>query len=78
MIKVTLGTNLNRTSIIVDPSRTVKSVLKENNIDYAAGGIHLDGLAIIGDELNKTFTQFGIDDECILISVIKANGGYFI
>ena len=76
MIKVTVGSNLGRKSVMVDPSRTIKSVLEENNIDYSTGGIHLDGLAISGDALNKTFTQHGINDECILVKVIKADGGY--
>ena len=78
MIKVTIGTNLNRSSIMIDPSRTIKSVLEENNIDYARGGIHLDGLAVAGEELNKSFSQHGISDECMLISVVKADGGYLI
>lgn len=78
MIKVTLGTNLSRKNVMVDPSSTIKTVLNDNNIDYATGGIHLDGLAIIGGDLNRTFTDYGINDECILVSVVKSDGGYFL
>ena len=78
MIKVTLGTNTNRKAIMIDPSRTIKSILEENNIDYSRGGIHLDGLAIGGEDLNKTFTQHGITEDCMLISVVKADGGYVL
>ena len=78
MIKVTIGTNLNRSAVMVDPSRSIKAVLEENNIDYSRGGIHLDGLAIGGDALNKSFTDHGISEDCILISVVKADGGYLI
>ena len=60
MIKVIIGTNTNRKSITVDPSRTLKSVLDENGIDYSTGGIHLDGLAVGGEGLNKSFTDHGI------------------
>lgn len=78
MIKVTVGNNLNRKAVMVDPSTTVKAVLDDNNIDYSRGGIHLDGLAISGGDLNKSFAEHGISDDCILISVVKADGGYLI
>lgn len=75
MIKVTIGTNTNRKEIIIDPARTLKSVLEENGIDYTAGGIFLDGLTVAGGELNKSFTEHGISEDCILISVVKGDGG---
>lgn len=75
MISVLIGTNTNRTRITVDPSRTIKSVLEEQKIDYSTGGIHLDGLAIGGEDLNKSFTDHGITEDCILISVVKGDGG---
>lgn len=75
MIRVIIGTNTNRRSITVDPSRTLKSVLDENGIDYSTGGIHLDGLAVGGEGLNKSFTDHGISEDCILIAVVKGDGG---
>lgn len=75
MISVLIGTNTNRHRVTVDPSRSIKSVLEENNIDYSTGGIHLDGLAIGGEGLNKSFTEHGITEDCILISVVKGDGG---
>ena len=75
MISVLVGTNTSRRRITVDPSRTIKSVLEEQHIDYSTGGIHLDGLAIGGEGLNKTFTEHGITEDCILISVVKGDGG---
>lgn len=76
MIKVLIGTNTNRKEVIVDPARTLKSVLEENNIDYTTGGIHLDGMSVAGGDLNKSFTDHGITEDCILISVVKGDGGY--
>lgn len=75
MIKVIIGTNTNRKQITVDPSRTLKDVLDENSIDYSRGGIHLDGLAVGGEGLNKSFTEHGINEDCILIAVVKGDGG---
>ena len=75
MIRVIIGTNTNRKSITVDPSRTLKDVLDENGIDYSTGGIHLDGLAVGGEGLNKSFTEHGITEDCIPIAVVKGDGG---
>lgn len=75
MIQVIIGTNLSRKTITVDPSKTIKSVLEENDIDYSRGGVHLDGLAIAGADINKTFTDHNITERCILVSVVKADGG---
>lgn len=75
MIRVTIGTNTSRKNITIDPARTLKSVLEENGIDYSTGGIHLDGLAVGGEGLNKSFTDHGIAEDCILIAVVKGDGG---
>lgn len=75
MIKVIVGTNTSRKSVMVDPSRTLKSVLEENGVDYSRGGIHLDGLAVGGEGINRTFAEHGITEDCILISVVKGDGG---
>ena len=34
MIKVTVGNNVRRNSVIVDEQTTLRSVLEENDIDY--------------------------------------------
>lgn len=76
MIKVRIGTNLNRKEVMVDPNTTIKAVLEENEIDYSVGGIHLDGMSIAGAELNKSFRDFGIAEKCTLVSVVKSDGGH--
>ncbi len=73
MIRVTIGTNTNRRSITVDPNRTIKSVLDEQDINYTTGTLHLDGATLQPGEINKTFTDFGITESCYLISVVKAD-----
>lgn len=78
MIKVTIGTNTKRKNIMVDPSRTVKNVLEENDINYSTGGIHLDGMAVSAEDMNKSFTDHGITEDCMLIAVVKADGGYLL
>lgn len=75
MVEVTIGTNTNRTKILVNPENTIRSVLEENNIDYGVGGVHLDGISIPTSDLDKTFTEKGITEKCMLIVVAKATGG---
>ena len=77
MIQIKIGTNYGTEvqTITKDPATSVKSVLEEYGIDYTRGGIHLDGLAIAGGELEKSFSDFGVTEKCYLISVVKGDGG---
>lgn len=75
MIKVVVGTNTKRTSVMVNPQDTIKSVLEDQGIDYSVGNIHLDGLTVSGGDLNKSFAEHGVTESCYLISVIKSDGG---
>ena len=76
MIKVTVGTNTRRTSVIVEPNRTLKSVLEDQDIDYSTGTLHLDGSTVTPGQLDKTFAELGITEKCFLISVVKADGAF--
>jgi len=75
MISVLIGTNTNRKTVIVEPTKSIIEVLESNNIDYSTGGIHLNGRAISGPDLNQTFADMGITERCTLISVVKGDGG---
>lgn len=75
MIQVTLGTNTDRERILVDPTKTLRDILEEHDIDYAAGAVRLDSKPVGGAELDKTFEEHGIEEKCYLIVVVKANGG---
>ena len=73
MIKVTVGNNVNRQSVIVPASTTLREVLENNSIDYSRGAITLDGATLRAGELDKTFEDFGIGERCYLLSVAKAD-----
>lgn len=73
MIKVTIGTNLGRTSIIVDENSTLRQTLEENNIDYTIGMTSLDGSTLRPGDLDKTFADFGIVEKCYLLQTVKAD-----
>ena len=73
MIKVTVGNNVERTSVIVDENVTLKSVLEQVEFDYSRTSMNLDGTTLKAGDINKTFADFGITDSCYLLAVAKAD-----
>ena len=73
MIKVTVGNNVKRENVIVDPNVTLRSVLEGAGIDYTRGVMHLDGSSLNPGDLDKTFASFGITEKCFLLNVVKAD-----
>ena len=73
MIKVIVGNNVERKSDIVEPTKTLRQVLEENEIDYTRGVMHLDGSSLNPGDLDKTFADFGINEKCFLLNVVKAD-----
>lgn len=73
MVKVVVGNNVKRESVIVDASTTLRAVLENAGIDYTRGVMHLDGSSLNPGDLDKTFAQFGITEKCFLLNVVKAD-----
>lgn len=73
MIKVVVGNNVKRETVIVDSTATLRSTLEEAGIDYTRGVMHLDGSSLNPGDLDKTFGQFGIAEKCFLLNVVKAD-----
>lgn len=71
MLKVTVGNNVKRESVIVDSSTTLRTVLEDAGIDYTRGIMHLDGSSLNPGDLDKTFGDFGITEKCFLLNVVK-------
>ena len=75
MIKIIVGTNTEKKTLIVEPTRTLGSVLEEAETDYTTGSLHLDGATLKPGDLDKTFADFGITEKCYLINVVKSDSG---
>ena len=75
MINVTIGTNTERKSVIVEPSEVIADVLRENNVSTANAAIHLNGSLIPGCDLNCSFEELSVADgtDVMLIAVVKAD-----
>lgn len=73
MIKVFVGNNIDRTAVIVDETRTLRSVLEENHVDYAMHNPSLDGSTLRPGDLDKSFADLGVTTSCYLLTVVKAD-----
>jgi hypothetical protein len=72
MIQVTVGNNLNRQKVVVDENTaTPRKVLEENEIEYAAATIHMDGCSLKPGDLDKTFADLGVTTQTYLLAVVK-------
>ena len=73
MIKVTVGNNMKRNTVIVDSGMTIRQVLTDAGIDYSRGSTNLDGATLQPGDFDKTFAQFGITENCYLLNVVKTD-----
>ena len=64
MIKVTVGNNVKRESVIIDESTTLRACLEANGVDYTRGVMHLDGSSLNPGDLDKTFDHLGTTEKC--------------
>ena len=72
MITVTIGTNLNRKEVLIDPeTKTIKDLFRENNIAYERATNYLDGCPINASQINQTLAQLNVTSDCTILSVIK-------
>ena len=71
MVKVLVGTSTEKQNVVVPESKTLKETLQENNVDYSVAQVYLDGATLNSGELEKTFEDFDIKEECMLIAVVK-------
>lgn len=73
MIKVVVGNNVKRETVIVSEDTTLRTVLENAGVDYTRGVMHLDGSSLAPGDLDKTFTAMGITEKCYLLNVVKAD-----
>lgn len=75
MIEVIIGTNTDRSKVIIPVGTTLKQALSDAEIDYSIGQVALDGATVQAGGLNKTFQEYGIEDKCFLVVTVKSDGG---
>ena len=72
MINITIGDNLDRVTIPMDPDTTIREAFEEQQINYSVGMNSLNGETLRNEDLDKTFREFGVTTSCTLLNVAKA------
>lgn len=76
MIEVTVGNNVGREKVIVSGDATPRQILETQGIDYARGGVTLDGSTLQTGMLDTSLSQLGISEKCFLLQVVKADNAF--
>ena len=71
MLKITVGTNTNRKTVMVSEDTTLRQVLEDNDVNYSVGQTSLDGCVLQPGDMDKTFADMGVKERCFLVSVSK-------
>lgn len=71
MLKITVGSNTNRKTIMVPEDYTIQQVLEENDINYATGQTSLNGCLLQPGDMYKTFAEMGVTGAGYLVNVAK-------
>lgn len=71
MIQIKIVTNAQRKTIVTDENNTVRSVLEANDVNYGVAPVYIDGAPLNVGDHDKTFSQLGITESCMLTAVVK-------
>ena len=72
MITVTLNANGRRTTVLASTDKKLSEFIAEQNLNSSVVP-YLDGAPITAVQMNKTFAELGIEDTCVISSVVKTN-----
>lgn len=72
IIRVSIGNNVDRKTVQVDDTSTLRSVIEENGFNPNAG-FNLSGRSLVHGDIDKTFADFGVDEYCSLMATQKAD-----
>lgn len=71
IIRVTVGTNLDRAVMNYPSDTTVRKILEDNQINYSTTTIFFDGNTVKAGEMDKTLADFNVADNCYIIAAQK-------
>ena len=76
MIKLTVGSNMNKKDIIVDETTTTPAkALADNNVSTKGASLFLNGMPLGASDVSKPLAELGCeaDEAATLIAVVKAD-----
>jgi hypothetical protein len=71
MISLIVGTNTNRTTVIVDANKTPREIFAENKVKLERATIYLDGVTLSAADMAKSIKDLGASDGATLVAVTK-------
>lgn len=71
IVNVKVGTNLNRTTVAVTSDTTIRTILEQQEINYATTTVFLDGSTMQPGDMDKTLDDFNIGETCYIIASQK-------
>lgn len=71
IVNVKVGTNLNRSQVMVQSNKTIREILEENDINYATSTVFLDGTTLEAGGMDKTLDDYNIKETCYIIAAQK-------
>lgn len=78
MIRLTIGTNTERKTVLVEPTETLHDILVNNEVNTTGAALHLNGSLIPGAAMHDTLEELDILDNTSvsLIAVVKADSAF--
>lgn len=73
MVKVTVGNNVKRETVVVPSTETPRTTLENAQIDYSRGMTTLDGQTLTAGDLDKSYAEHGVKEKTYLLNVVKAD-----
>ena len=67
MLKITVGTNTNRKTVMATEDTTLRQCLEENDINYVTGQTSLDGCVLQPGDMDKTFADMHVTEKAYLV-----------
>lgn len=71
MIRISIGNNLSRKSVIVDENTTVRKALEDSGINHSVGVTTIDGATISAADMDKSLAAMGAKDGTMVLNVAK-------
>lgn len=71
MLKVTIGTQTERKTVMVPEETTVRQALEDENIMYQNSQVHLNGDVLSNTQLDDSFAKLECSDTALLAVVVK-------
>jgi len=73
MIKVNIRNNVERRSVLVDETTTIRQFMLDNDMAFSPARFTLDGVTITESNMDKNFDQFGATDGCTFSQTVKSD-----